>query len=379
MRTTFIFITFLILRASCLSRMLMKDQILQEYSPKKCFARLTQFYTNSEGLEESIESDEAILSVCPGLKESCCSKETLKGLQALAVQSVEALEEFKKQYSYLVTTIGGASQSVLKSISKQLQEKFKEQVDEEDEDFVSEIPEEATVFNQAAAYIKKNKSAILKNLESAVAFVESTNSRFGCAVCHPENQYSFQNMKSKKPTLVLDMAQCKDIYSDPRVLSLFKVDADTKYVYDVITSLILLDNDSGPNEVFLTEEEVEGVPAFVQDCLEGNNFFTKESCKHLCKDLNFLNGNPFYGIESAIISGYLYIDVYFKRAKKKEYEELLQEFTNLEHKIKKKYFIMPLLKNDFYIETFEKNLAWNSGWNIMNFQMNYNVPLQIYI
>merc|ERR1712137_689782 len=61
---------------------------------------------------------------------------------------------------------------------------------------------------------------------------------------------------------------------------------------------------------------------------------------------------------------------------KKGPKELNIEYEEYEKRIAKVFFLMPHKKSPYMIENFDKLYSWNSGWNIMNFEMNYEVPVK---
>ena len=75
-------------------------------------------------------------------------------------------------------------------------------------------------------------------------------------------------------------------------------------------------------------------------------------------------------------AGNIMIDHYFKGLQKKSKVELNQEYENLEKRIVKRFFVMPHLPVTFLIENFPKQFSWNSGWNIMSFEMNFNTEVK---
>ena len=133
-----------------------------------------------------------------------------------------------------------------------------------------------------------------------------------------------------------------------------------------------VENGSAPHEKYLNEEELSNLPYLIKTCQEEANFASKLECQSLCKGMKFLNENPFYDIQKQVIAGRLLIDFYLKGGKKKSSSELNEEYEALSKDMVKPFFVMPHLPSPFLIETFEKNSTWNDGWNIMNFEMNYN-------
>ena len=380
MRTTFIFISLLILRASCSNLTLSKKLKDRLFEPKDCLPKIIETYTASNAPQRSVQSDESMLALCPHLQESCCLKNNLNDLHALVVDSVDALKTFENQYKYLVDTVNNASPSTVQGLLKKLEEKFQanlanEILDDEEEESYEE-PKEVGVLRDAVEYIQTNKRAIASDLALAIEFVIATNSRFGCALCDRENLYSFKNMKTRKPTLVLDMAQCKEIFDDDRVFSLYRLDVHTRAVYDLVRSMMLLEKGSAPNDTFLSEEEFSNLTQLAESCKEDLQFIQKPECQNLCTELQFLNGNPFFHIEKSVIAGALVIDTYFKNKANMSEQELNQEYEKLEERVVRQLFIMPHLKDTIHIEFLEKELSWNNGWNIMKFEMNWETATQ---
>jgi hypothetical protein len=376
MRILFIFTSFFILHVSYCETTLSQKLKEKLFKPKDCLPKIIETYTASDAPQRSVQSDESMLSLCPNLHESCCLKNNMSDLHSLVIDQIESIHYFQEQYTYLVNTINSASSSKTSDLIKNLENKFREKMDNginsfDSEDF--EEPREVTALKEAIEYIKSNSSVILEDLDQAVQFVISVNSRFGCAICDPENLWSFKNMKSKTPSLILDMAQCRDIFQDPSAVSLFRLDMHTTYIYAFVRSMVLVEKGSSPNDQFMTADEVSNIPALIENCMNDTNFLQKPDCKNLCLGLHFFNGNPFFDIEKSIIAGSLLIDSFLKGSKKLTEEELNSEYETLEEKIAKRLFVMPHLKDTIHVEFLDQIHSWNHGWNIMKFEMNYEV------
>ena len=344
------------------------------FKPKDCLPRIIETYVSSNAPSQSIQSDEIMLELCPDLHESCCLKNNLNDLHALVLKGIKGLQTFQNQFEYVVLTIQQASEPTVNQFIQQFiaKEKGSQELNFEDEEEEEQESKNLIALREAFEYIKNNHKIILEDLNSAVEMVISTNSRFGCAVCNRENLFSFKNMHSKNPVLKLDMNQCNSIFSDERVMSIFNLDHHTMFLYEIIKSLAFVENGSSPHEKFLSEKELSNLPKLMELCKQEANFITKMECQSLCKGMKFLNGNPFYEIQRQMIAGRVIIDFYLKGGKKKTETELNIEYEALKNEIVKPFFVMPHLPSPFLIENFETDFTWNDGWNIMNFEMNYN-------
>ena len=342
------------------------------FEPKNCLPRIIENYTYSNAPSYSIQSDEAMLELCPNLHESCCLKNNLNDLHQLVLDAISSLNSFESQYKYLIESIFNATSNNLESFITKFKTKIQgdniEEFDEEDEDLVQ--------LKAALEYVNSHRSVILEDLESSIALYISVNSRYACAICNRENLFSFKNMKSRNPTLMLDLAQCKNIVSDPHILSMFRIDNHTGYLYTIIRAMALVENGTAPNDKFLSDEELSNLPNLISTCQEGSNFTSKSECQSLCLSLKFFNENPFYAIQKSIVAGSLLVDHYIKGRPKKDQKELNIEYEEYVNKIVKVFFLMPHKKSPYMIERFDKLYSWNSGWNIMNFEMNYDVPVK---
>lgn len=372
MNNTIIFISLILLTSSINTTLTakLKGKI---FTPKDCLPRVIETYVASKAPSQSLKSDDSMLELCPDLHESCCLKNNLNDLHSLVLDGIKSLRSFEHEYNYVMQTINKASDLTVEKFIKDFAQKINgvmDIVDDEEED------PKVTKLRESINYIKKNESLISEDLKSAIEMVISVNSRFGCAICNRENLFSFKNMKTKSPSLILDMAQCKNIFSDKRAMSIFLLDHHTTYLYETIVAMAFVENGSSPSDTFLTKDEISNLPSLIEKCKDDSNFITNLECQSLCLGMKFFNENPFYNIQKQITAGNIMIDHYFKGLQKKSKVELNQEYENLEKKIVKRFFVMPHLPVTFLIENFPKQFSWNSGWNIMSFEMNFNTEVK---
>jgi hypothetical protein len=179
-------------------------------------------------------------------------------------------------------------------------------------------------------------------------------------------------MKTKNPNLLLDLAQCKPIFEEPQIMSLFRLDNHSGYMYSIIRAMAYIEKGSAPHDTFITEDELSNMPAMIEDCVQDTNFIQKISCQQLCMSSKFFNGNPFLDLQKNTIAGRLLSDHYLLGHNKMDQKELNETYERMEEDIVRRLFVMPHKKSPFVIEIFKQTYKWNSGWNIMNFEMNYN-------
>lgn len=343
------------------------------FEPKDCLPKLIENYTFSSAPARSIQSDENMLQLCPNLHESCCLKNNLNDLHQLVLDAISSLDNFQKQYVYLLDGIHHANQKnidhFLKAFTQKVNGDDPEEVEEEED-------EEVVRLKEALEYVNTHSSVIKEDLEAAIQLYISINSRYACALCNRENLFSFKNIHSRNPTVMLDLAQCKQIVSEPNLLSMFRIDNHTGYLYTIIRAMSFIEKGSSPTDTFLSAEELSNFPQLIRECQDGSNFINKTECQSLCMGLKFFNENPFYNIQKSIIAGSLLVDHYIKGQAKKDPKELNIEYEEYEKKIAKVFFLMPHLKSPYLVERFDKLFTWNSGWNIMNFEMNYELPIK---
>ena len=368
MRSFIIFICSMVLIGSSWA---MLSQKLKEkiFSPKECHPKIIETYTASNAPRYSVQSDESMLELCPNLQESCCSKNNLNDLHVLVLDAVKSLKSFEEKYTGLVSDIVQADEEVVEEFIGKF--KVKAGLDDQEDEFAEEF-EEVVVLQNAINYLKQNKSVILEDLNASIEFVVSVNSRFGCGVCNRDNLYSFSNMKSREPKLQLDMSQCRNIFDDPRAISLFRLDMHTNYVYEVTKAMVIVERGSSPSDHFMSEDELSNIPSLIENCMEESNFLKLHECRNLCMSMKFFNANPFFNIEKSVIAGYILSGTIFKKRPKLSEAELNIEYERFEKEIVKRLFVMPHEGSAFHIEFFETEFKWKSGWNLMNFEMNYD-------
>lgn len=346
------------------------------FEPKDCLPKLIENYTFSSAPSRSIQSDETMLQLCPNLHESCCLKNNLNDLHQLVLDAIQSLKSFEQQYTYLVESIFNASQANLNHFESAFRKKVMGDDAEEMTEEEFEEDEEVIQLKKAVEYVITHRSVIKEDLESAIKIYISVNSRYACALCNRENLFSFKNIHSRNPTLMLDMAQCTHIVSEPNILSMFRIDNHTGYLYTIIRAMSFIENGSAPNDTFLTDDELSNLPGIIKECQEGSNFIRKSECQSLCMGLKFLNENPFYNIQKSIVAGSLLVDHYIKGLPKKDEKQLNIEYEDYANKIAKIFFLMPHKKSPYLVERFDKLYTWNSGWNIMSFEMNIEAPVK---
>ena len=340
------------------------------FEPKDCLPKIIETYTFSAAPSRSLQSDEAMLRLCPNLLESCCLKNNLNDIHQLVLKAINSLRTFESEFVYIMKAVQKAKEETLQALYKALNIKINGQ-SFHDEESIEEDCEEVIDLKKAIEYVLQNHEVIAEDLKTAIDYVISVNSRFGCAICDRENLSSFANKKTKNPILLLDLAQCKSIFAEPQIMALFRLDHHSGFLYTIIRSMAYVEKGSAPHDTFITEDELSNMPHMIEDCVEDTNFIKKLSCQQLCLSSKFFNGNPFLDLQKNTIAGRLLSDHYLLGHQKMNQKELNETYERMESEIVRRLFVMPHKKTPFMIEFFERTYKWNSGWNIMNFEMNY--------
>jgi len=365
-----IFISSMLLM-STLNATLTKRLKEKIFEPKECFPKIIETYTFSSAPSRSIQSDETMLKLCPTLQESCCLKNNLNDIHKLVLDSVNSMKSFKKEFLYIINAVGKAKQERIDKLIKDLTLKLNGNMILDDEE-VDEDLKEIRDLKEALEYVSSNQSVIAEDLETSIDYFISINSRFGCAICNRENMHSFENVKTKHPTLLLDMTQCKQIFENPSILAYYRLDHHSSFLYTIIRSMAIVEKGDAPRDSFITEDELSNIPTMIENCLQDTNFISKLECQSLCVSSKFFNGNPFLDLQKNTIAGRILSDHYLLGHTKLDQKELNQTYERMENEILKRLFVMPHKKSPFIIEFFERKYKWNSGWNIMNFEMVYD-------
>lgn len=365
-------ITFIMLIQISLCTMSQMGSLRKElFKPQKCIPSIIEIYISGKAARKTIQSDSEMLSICPNLEESCCTRTNLKEISDLANDRIEKNKELTNMFNSIIRTVSDSSDSNIKNLFFKLI-KFENPSTYEDANSFDEISdytdsENMKKLKDGINYIKDHDEMIIKDVKEATEYVNKISSRFGCSVCKSENVFSIKNINTRKPSIVLDMSQCKAIFSDPKYLSLFAMDMHMSKMFDILYVIALMRNGHAKNDEFITEDEFTNIPDLVKKCNEGTNFLKLKDCNSLCVEMKFFNGNAFRDITDHIIASKMLMDHYFNGTAAMSENELTQAYEKLIKQYKAFAFFQPHKNdNNIYLETINKEFAWGSGWNILN-------------
>jgi hypothetical protein len=364
-------ITFIMLIQISFCKLSQMGSLRQElFKPKKCIPSIIEIYISGKASRETIQSDQEMLSICPDLEESCCTRSNLKEMSDLANDRIQKNNELTDMFNSIIKTIRDSSDSNINNLFFDLI-KFENPSTYEDAKSFDQISDYTDSHNMqrlkaGIEYIKGHDEMIIQDVKDATEYVNELSSRFGCSVCKSENVFSIKNINTKKPSIVLDMKQCQSIFSDPKYLSLFAMDMHMSKMFDILYVIATMRNGRAPNDEFITEDEFRNIPDLVKKCNEGTNFLKLKDCNSLCVEMKFFNGNAFRDITTHILASQILMDHYFKGSPAMSEQELNETYEGLLKRYKAFAFFQPHKnENNLYLETISKEYAWGSGWNVL--------------
>lgn len=352
------------------------------FKPKKCIPSLIEIYISGRASKQTVQSDQEMQSICPNLEESCCTKSNLKEISDLANERIEKNNEIRDMFDSIINTINDATNENLENLYFQLIQ-YENPTTYENVSSFDQVEDYTDSHNMkimklGIEYIKDNKDMIINDVKEAVEYVNQISSKFGCSLCQSENVFSIKNINTKKPSIVLDMSQCKSIFLDQKYLSLFAMDMHMSKIYDIFYVISLIRDGRALKEEYITEDEFNNIPDIVKKCVQESNFLKLEQCQSLCVEMKFFNGNAFRDITKNIIASSILKDHYFKGSPAKSEKELTETYESLVKRYYAFAFFQPHKnQNNIYLETMTKEFAWGSGWNVLDYEFTMKSKKQL--
>ena len=165
----------------------------------ECKMDMLSHYIFSPSIKEAVSPTQNMLSICPNLKNACCSESELESLYKQTKGKIDSLDRMIEKLNDLVINISKLTKDQVNNLSETLAE---------NECF----PTDGATIDSSYAHILLSKGKFIENATFVIKHFSRLSSSFVCSLCDQKNgEFFVINSIKEEPKLLIDIHYCKEV------------------------------------------------------------------------------------------------------------------------------------------------------------------------
>ena len=233
--------------------------------------------------------DDSILTECPHLTSSCCSKEEFKDLINQTHVRGDEMDVFKSVFVSVVELISDLDESQF--------EHFVTTVSSYDC-----LPTDGATLDISQTHIQLSKQHLIGYMNMTVDHFRRLSSSFVCSVCDAKNgDFFVESLEPRELRLLVHTDYCKDLLNATNFMGYLKFFKSLRYLNTFYRSVGCLNNEKWHIKNLLEYDKFLMLSDYIPVCDKGDNYLYELNCPWICKNFPIINKNTFSSLMEHIL------------------------------------------------------------------------------